>query len=142
MNFPKIAFKIEDRVYRLDATDGPAIKKIPKQDREHLLTLFSAIKKQHDLDAQASVDLQVSTVSSLTQASIASDTPEQIKVSQAYQHSTKDLTKNVDDLDVDQVMLRLIAQEKRSSTSYNKTKAYVYLGGATGIILFLLFLMM
>jgi hypothetical protein len=48
MNFPKIAFKIEDRVYRLDASDGPAIKNLPQKDREHLITLFMAIKKQHD----------------------------------------------------------------------------------------------
>lgn len=129
MNFPKITFKIEDRIYRVDATDGPTIKKIPKHDREHLLTLFAAIKKQHDSDIPNSV---ATTIPSESKETVAS---------KVIAPQVIDSVKNPNKTDIEQLMLRLAAEEKSKQKPFNKNKAYLYLGGGTVFILGLLFLM-
>ena len=147
MNFPKIAFKIEDRVYRLDASNGPAIKKLPKQDREHLITLLGAIKKQHDiLENNYQENPAASAHASEKQVLKAQQekAPVNIKEAQSASHLENNNTENIEANskgDIDQMMARLIAQERRQSSSIDKQKAYLWMGGITLGILFILLML-
>lgn len=150
MNLPKITFKIEDRIYSFDATDAKAIRNVAKEDRQHLLTLLSAIQKQSAHSEGENVNGALSqgpmgldddkkqvakgSVETNLNALSASQSTHKEPVRIQNTGSQDRLGKG----DVDDLMSKLIAQERNAQKKpLSKNQMYLYLGAGAGFILLL-----
>lgn len=138
MNFPKIVFRIEDRVYEVDASDGPAIRNIPKDDRKHLITLLLAIKKQ---DEQLRTPEPSETVT-ITEANVSTrlGTPMQGTKPAVPALTTAKITPEAkSDIkpDIDRLFEGLAAQERSGTKRISKLQMYILLSVISSLLLFI-----
>ncbi len=139
MNFPKIVFKIEDRIYEVDASDGPAIRKIPKEDRQHLMTLMLAIKKQDEqlrvTEAQETADVVPTPVTTPVSSPMQSASPVVKTSTPANVSAAKSHSENKEN--IDRLFEGLAAQERSGTKRITKMQMYIILSVVSSLILFI-----
>lgn len=131
MNHPTITITINDKTYSLCASDVDAIRNIPGTDREQLVTLLEAVKKQEN---QAQVSNQHVAEPSQTAAT-----------GSGFSNSLDHQNINAEHLgngDIDALMARLIMEEKSTQKpGLTKQSIYKWVGAiAVTVILLILIL--
>jgi hypothetical protein len=107
MQQPTITFILNDKTYRLCATDSHAMRELPAADREQLITLLEALKQQDILARQAVEQAVAMAKTGQTTADVNSKNstqPQQPTVKPARLGSG----------DVDALMARLVMEDKLS----------------------------
>jgi hypothetical protein len=118
MKQPKITFTINGAVYSLSAGDTDAIRKIPPDDRQHLIALLEQVKYQESLSA-AAVQHAVDRARLHSRASTGAPTAG-IPLGQQTGKAER-----LGSGDIDALMARLVLEEKRTRKPA-PTKSGVY----------------
>ena len=104
---PTITFIVNDKTYRLCATDSHAMRELPVADRQQLITLLEALKQQDILARQAVEQAVARAKTGLTTAAGESKTG-----TQPQQPTVK--PERLGSGDVDALMARLVMEDKLS----------------------------
>lgn len=107
MQQPTITFIVNDKTYRLCATDSHAMRELPVADRQQLITLLEALKQQDILARQAVEQAVARAKTGLTTAAGESKTG-----TQPQQPTVK--PERLGSGDVDALMARLVMEDKLS----------------------------
>ena len=105
MEQPKITFIIDSKTYSLRANDAKAIRDIPSADRQQLILLLDAIKRQDTL-AQAAVQHAVDM------AQVSTKTPLNGPENGGTLDHKAPKPERLGSGDIDALMARLIMEEK------------------------------
>jgi hypothetical protein len=107
MQQPTITFIVNDKTYRLCATDSHAMRELPVADRQQLITLLEALKQQDILARQAVEQAVTRAKAGPTTAAGKSNTG-----TQPQQPTVK--PERLGSGDVDALMARLVMEDKLS----------------------------
>jgi hypothetical protein len=123
MNQPKITFIISKIPYALTATDVEAIKKMPSADRQQLMALLEAIKREENSAQPAATQATATSAA----AAIPTDASTQSPASKS--------------VDPDALMAQLAMQDKLHQPSGpTKESLYKWVAGITVSIIVLIFI--
>lgn len=152
MNSPTITLTLNSRSYHLSASNAQSLRAIPKADRQQLIALLEAIAQQDLLDRQATplpADSRVNSAASQPSAPPAthlSARPDVQPGSQASHNKAKPSNRATGQPteerlgrgDADELMARLILEEKRQQKPGLSPKGlYKFIGAATLLIIIL-----
>lgn len=135
MEHPTITFIINGNTYSLCAGDIEAIRKISKYDRQQLITLLETVKQQERL-------AQVAVQHAADKVKISSQTT--TKVPEAGNTLAHQAIKpeRLRSGDVDDLMARLIQEEKRNKKpGLTKQSLYKLIGGFSVIVILLVLIL-
>jgi hypothetical protein len=107
MQQPTITFILNDKTYRLCATDSHAMRELPVAERQQLITLLEALKQQDTLARQAVEQAVARAKTGQTTAAGESNSG-----TQPQQKTVK--PERLGSGDVDALMARLVMEEKSS----------------------------
>ena len=110
MQQPTITFIVNDKTYRLCATDSHAMRELPVADRQQLITLLEALKQQDILARQAVEQAVARAKAGPATAAGKSNTGTQPQ--QPQQPTVK--PERLGSGDVDALMARLVMEDKLS----------------------------
>ncbi len=126
----EITFIINGKNYRLSANNQEAIRQIPRQDREQLVALLEAVKIQHRLAASA-VQQAAAKVGVV-------DTAPNYAANEVAANSTAIKPERLGKGDVDDLMARLIMEEKRNKKpGLTQQTIYKWAAGIIAVIVVL-----
>ena len=131
MDQPAITFILNEKTYSLRATDSHAIRQIPSDDRQQLISLLEAVKQQDTL-AQQAVDQAVTRAKSGYQAGNGSPTAGDPSA------PPRANPERLGSGDVDALMARLVMEEKLSQKpGLTKQGIYKFLAWSAAVIVLL-----
>jgi hypothetical protein len=134
MQQPTITFILNDKTYRLCATDSHTMRELPAADREQLITLLEALKQQDLLARQAVEQAVARAKTGQTTAAGESTTG-----TQPQQKTLK--PERLGSGDVDALMARLVMEEKSSQKpTLTKQGLYKFIAWAAALIILLTFI--
>lgn len=131
MEQPKITFIIDSKTYSLRAHDAEALRNIPSADRQQLIELLEALKRQDAL-AQAAVQNAVDRAKIPTK-----NLPNGRQNGGAPEHKAP-MPERLGSGDIDALMARLIMEEKRDKKPGLTTQDFAkWVAGLTVAIILL-----
>jgi len=129
-----VTFILNNNTYQLSADNAGAIRNIPKTDREQLISLLEAIKKQ---DQQAQIAVQEAMakaqipIPAATTVTMTEDQIDQQQINPARLSSSE----------ADEMMARLIMEERSNQKPGLTTQSlYKFIAGFAFIVLLLILL--
>lgn len=126
-----ITLILNGNTYRLSANDTQAINQIPKAERQQLISLLDAIKREEQL-SEAAVQQSLNKVKVTTQT--ASNITKPVNISAAPTAKPERLGSG----DVDAIMSRLILEEKQhQKPGLTKGTIYKWMAGIVVVIILL-----
>lgn len=135
MEQEKITFIINSNTYSFSAIEGEAIRRMPSADRQQLIVVLEAVKKQHHL-ARATIQKSADSVKGISAEE---------EFSQTISENNADQDLKPDRLgrgDVDDLMARLVMEEKRKQKpGLSNQTIYKFVGGFAIIVIVLMLLL-
>ncbi|MFT7559719.1 MAG: hypothetical protein ACI93R_001634 [Flavobacteriales bacterium] len=105
---PTLAFMINGKTYKICASDNESIRNLPKAYRPYLLTLLEAVKQQDD------ASLTSDTAKPLGQKPLTPKVSSEIKAAGLNPVSPSAPSERMSSGDIDNVMARLIMEDKEN----------------------------